>query len=204
MSGRRVSIVAAALLALLVTATSASPRSAAPPVQTSWLILSATGTTDYIANASLTGEPGPGDDWSFDANFRVTWRQTARNAGLPGSRVVSFNFKTMPSYVPSQAGQQQNPIRDVVATRFAIPRSQCPKLRIPLGGDAKREQIKRTGLAKLYPTKPCAKTSLTIFRTFPVVERDGTVVKTVGRVTERAKLTLQVPKYVNGRPARCK
>jgi len=243
-------LLAAVLAALVIGA----PGAAAPPVQTNWLILSATGTTDYIAKAALTGEPGPGDDWSFDANIRVTWRQTAKNARLPGSRVISFNFKTMPPYVRGQAGQQQNPIRDIAATitgrasstdytssesctpagtvekgffegsavnelflssaragtslvafvrgqspTFAISRTQCPKLRIPLFFDAKREQIRRTGLAKLYPTQPCAKTSLTVFRTLPVVERE----QTVGQVTERAKLTLQVPKYVKGRPARC-
>jgi hypothetical protein len=228
---------------------------AAPPVQTNWLILSANGTTDYIAKETLTGEPGPGDDWTFDAKIRVTWKQTAKNATLPGSRVVSFNFKTMPPYVRGQSGQQQNPIHDIAATitgnasstdytssesctpagtvekgfyegsavndlflasardgtslvpfvrgqspTFAISRTQCPKLKIPLVLDVKREQIRRTGLTKLYSIKPCAKTSLTVFRTVPVVEKE----QTVGQVTERAKITLQVPKYVKGRLARCK
>lgn len=228
-----------------------APGAAAPEAvfQTNWKILSATGTSTFVAAGNLLGEPGPGDDWSFDAEIAVTWRQTATNARRPGARVVSFNFASM------RARPQLNPIRDVAATvqgritsqtftrsgscrfgapvdrgyfansaanelflssrakgrdliayvqgqapRFAFPRAPCATVDVPVFVDETRERITPIALSKIEKTKPCAKTSLTLFRTAPVVE-DG---QTVGQLTEKAKLTLQVPKYVNGREVRCK
>ena len=106
----RSALVIAGISALALT----SVASGAPSVvQTNWTIVSATGTSHYVANGSV----GSGANlWTFDADITATWRQTAKNAKLPGWYKVSFNFKTMAPYVAGRAGAQRNPIRDVAAT----------------------------------------------------------------------------------------
>jgi hypothetical protein len=59
-------------------------------------------------------------------------------------------------------------------------------LRLPYGGDVKRERIKRVGLSLVQKTTKGAKVSLVLLRTVPIVETSGTV----GTVTEKSKITL--------------
>jgi hypothetical protein len=81
--------------------------------QSNWTIVSATGTTHF----AVKGTVGSGAAaWTFDADILARWRQTAKNAKLPGWHTVSFNVRTMAPYAPGRAGAQRNPIRDIAAT----------------------------------------------------------------------------------------
>ena len=71
----------------------------------------------------------------------------------------------------------------------AVRTPSCSSVKLPLGGDVKREQIKRLGLSLVQKTKKGTKVSLVLLRTVPIVVEGG---KTVGNVTEKAKITLRL------------
>ncbi len=94
---------------MLATAASGASRF----TQSNWTIVSATGTSHFVVDGTVGSGAAA---WTFKADILARWRQTARNATLPGSRTASFNIRTMAPYAPGRAGAQRNPIRDIAAT----------------------------------------------------------------------------------------
>jgi hypothetical protein len=94
---------------------SAAAPGASRFTQSNWTIVSATGTSHFVVDATVGSGAAA---WTFKADITATWRQTAKNAKLPGWHTASFNVRTMASYAPGRAGAQRNPIRDVAATAF--------------------------------------------------------------------------------------
>ena len=98
-------------VAALVLVSSAS--SASRFTQSNWTIVAATGTSHFVVDGTVGSGAAA---WTFKANILATWRQTAKNAKLPGWHTASFNVRTMAVYAPGRAGAQRNPIRDIAAT----------------------------------------------------------------------------------------